>query len=160
MAKVENIKSLRHLCFVGSWSTLCLMKDIYFIPLPISNEPFLFPIRWKWVSGLKQTAAHKKNRFFLFASSSSNNIKASQTTQGLVEGLLANSPPHATAPSCGPGAPLDHRGEKTENDEQRKEIECTSQSSRLCKQRHLSGGQPSRGEVGRGSGERKEEGGE
>lgn len=34
--------------------------------------------------------------------------------------MLVNSPPHAAAPSCGPEAPLDHRGERTGNDEQRK----------------------------------------
>lgn len=38
----------------------------------------------------------------------------------VAEGLLANSPPHAAAPSCGPGTPLDHREQRRGNDEQRK----------------------------------------
>lgn len=46
--------------------------------------------------------------------------------------LQAYSPPHAAAPSCGPEAPLDHRGERTGNDEERKRNKSPPANQLVC----------------------------
>lgn len=47
-------------------------------------------------------------------------------------GLLANSPLHVAAPSSGPGAPLDQRGERAGNDEERKGNKSQLDSHLVC----------------------------